>query len=106
MRDVGILTLLSVIATAAAPGPKPRESETFLTARTTDAFVRCFAETQDRGAAPWWFVPKREGGTFSNLGAASVSDPYFLVISDRGQSRAVKLEHAARLQTVGVKQCI
>jgi hypothetical protein len=108
MRDVGIVTLLSVAATAAAPvlpGPRPAP---LITTKSTAQFAGCFARTQERGAAAWWFVPNGSGGTFSNLGAAGVSNPYFVVISDRGQRREVRLENAVRgtAEFKGVNQCI
>ena len=108
MREVGVVILLSVAATAAAPAlPAPMHAP-IVTAKSAEQFAGCFARTQDARSAAWAFVPKRGGGTFSNLGAAGVSDPYFLVISDRGEQREVRLENAAAGTTAakGVSQCI
>jgi hypothetical protein len=96
MKDIGIVSLLSVIISAAAPSsptaPQYKAAKSFLTAKSTSEFASCFADTQDRDALPWWYVPKNNGGTFSNLGSRSVRSAYFVVVSDRGSSREVRLE--------------
>lgn len=96
MKDIGIITLLSVIISAAAPSsPGALESipaKSFATAKSTDQFASCFAGTQDRGALPWSYVRKEDGGTFSNLGSRTIQSAYFVVVSDRGSSREVRLE--------------
>ncbi|MEO8455029.1 MAG: hypothetical protein ABI454_07705 [Sphingomicrobium sp.] len=96
MKDVGIITLLSVIISAAAPS-SPNALETgpaksFATAKSIDQFASCFTDTQDRGALPWSYVRKEDGGTFSNLGSRTIKSAYFVVVSDRGPSREVRLE--------------
>src|SRR3954451_5026915 len=102
MKDIPIITLLSVIISAAAPS-SPAFSEynptkSFLTAKSTDQFASCFADTQDRGALPWWYAPKNNGGTFSNLGSRSVQSAYFVVVPDCGSSREVRLEGNGALE--------
>lgn len=111
MKDLGILTLISVAAMAAAPAPAPEKSgpTTFATAKSTEQFAACFERTQDRLSRPWWFVAKDNGGgTFSNLGAHSVSKPYFLLISDRGSRREIQLQNANLdgPEARGAAQCI
>jgi hypothetical protein len=108
MRDIGLVTLLSVAATAAAPVLAAVTSAPLMTAKSAEQFAGCFARTQDARLAAWAFVPKRNGGTFSNLGAAGVRKPYFVFISDRGEHREVRLENAAAGTTAakGVSQCI
>src|SRR3954470_3463353 len=108
MRSLSIATLLSVVASAAAPTPhaaSPRAAPV-VTAKSTRAFAECFARTQDRLSAPWWFVPKANGGTFSNLGAPAVTKPYFLAVTDRGERREISLRDAAPngAQAQGVSQ--
>jgi hypothetical protein len=70
--------------------------------------VSCFAKEQDRRSAPWWFVPKSGGGTFSNLGATPGGKAYFLVISDRGQRREITIDNAApdSAPLEGMIQCL
>lgn len=109
MREIGIVTLLSVAATAAAPALPAAVRAPLVTAKSAEQFADCFARAQDARSAAWAFVPKRGGGgTFSNLGAAGVSNPYFLVISDRGEQRELRLENAGAGTTAakGVSQCI
>lgn len=105
MRSFGIATFISVAATAAAPAP---QSPNFHTAKSSDAFIQCFARSQESRSAAWAFVPKADGGTFSNAGAASVTKPYFLVVTDRGPQREILLANATRGSTEeqGVNQCI
>ena len=96
MKDIGIITLLSVIISAAAPSStassdyKPARS--FVTAKSTDQFTSCFANTQDRDGLAWAYIRKDDGGTFSNLGPRSLSSAYFVVVSDHGARREVRLE--------------
>jgi len=108
MRSLGVITLLSVAATAAAPARLQPANVPLVTAKSASAFVDCFAASQDQRRAPWWFVPKGDGGTFSNLGSPSVRAPYFLVVSDRGGHRELTIKDAApggpAIQ--GVRQCM
>ena len=110
MRSLSIATLISVVASAAAPTPQPAASRPvpMVTAKSTRTFAECFASSQDRVSAPWWFVPKENGGTFSNLGAPAVTKPYFLAVNDRGQTREILLQDAApnSAEAQGVSQCI
>ena len=95
MKVVGIVTLLSVAAIAGAPSPKTNNPALVVTAKSTAQFADCFAKAQDKRLSAWWFVPKEHGGgTFSNLGAKSVRNPYFVVISDRGARREIELRYA------------
>ena len=107
MRSLGLMTMLSVAATAAAPNLPPRDPAHITTMRSVQAFADCFATSQDQRSAAWWFVPKESGGTFSNRGAAGVAKPYFLVISDRGARREIRLENVtgASPAAQGVSQC-
>ena len=109
MKDFGIVTLLSVVITAVAPrSDMPTPAPALTTAKSTQAFADCFARSQDQQEIAWAYVPKPHGGTFSNLGAASVARPYFLLISDRGARREIQLQNAAPggAQERGVRQCI
>jgi hypothetical protein len=109
MKDLGIFTLISVAAIAAAPASEKNSPTTFATIRSTEQFAACFERTQDRVEKPWSFVPKDSGGgTFSNLGARSVSKPYFLLINDRGSRREIELQNASLNgpEIKGVEQCI
>lgn len=116
MKDLGIVTLISVAAIAAAPASDANRptngaklaTSAFATTKSTEAFADCFARTQDRHSRPWWFVPKGNGGTFSNLGAKAVSKPYFLVINDSGSRRDIELQNANHNgpEARGVEQCI
>ena len=138
MKYVGIITVLSVIVSAAAPnaptyganstavqakaaaspsqpvGPAisalaDKPAKMFVTAKSTAQFDSCFANKEDAGALPWWFVPKRGGGTFSNLGSRTMKSAYFVVISDRGPRREARLEgNGAKEIAVNrtVSQCI
>ena len=93
MKDIGIVTLLSVIVSAAAPtSPDYKAAASVITAKSTDQFASCFAGTQDEGGLPWWYVPKRGGGTFSNLGSRTVQSAYFVTVSDRDSAREIRLE--------------
>jgi hypothetical protein len=105
MRSLGIVTLLSVAATAAAPNSA--QSHLF-TAKPSNEFIQCFARSQETHAAAWAFMPKEDGGTFSNLGAPSVTKPYFLVVTDRGHRREIVLANATQGSTEerGVGECI
>ena len=107
MRSLGMMTLLSVAATAAAPSAPTHQPAGLTTAKSVQAFADCFASSQDQRSAPWWFVPKEGGGTFSNHGAAGVAKPYFLVISERGPRREILLDNvtAASPAAQGVSQC-
>jgi len=113
MNQVGIVTLISVAALAAAPVADARaDAVTFETSKTVAEFGGCFVGAQDRAARPWAFVPKGDGGTFSNVGAHGARGLYYLAISDRGAVRQVRLEAASasspldRAIARAVDQCI
>ena len=110
MKDIGIVTLLSVIISAAAPSaPEYGPAKSFLTVKSTDQFASCFTNSQDSGGLPWWFVPKNNGGTFSNLGSRTTGSAYFVVVSDRGSSREVRLEGKGASESGvdrAVSQCV
>ena len=55
-------------------------------------FASCFAHSEDKRGAAWWFVPRQKGGTFSNLGNKSGAATYFVVINDRGTRREIALD--------------
>jgi hypothetical protein len=92
MREIGIVTLLSVAVTAAAPGPNAYRPSVYVTPKSTQDFASCFARIEDRRGAPWWFVPRDHGGTISNLGSKSGASTYFLVINDKGTKREIALD--------------
>lgn len=96
MKDIGIVTLLSVIISAAAPSspatPAHNSPKALTTAKSVDEFSSCFAGTQDREALPWSYVRKGDGATFSNLGPRTIASAYFVTVSNRGSSREVRLE--------------
>jgi hypothetical protein len=121
MKDIGIFTLLTVIVSAAAPASPQytraapftaqeySPAKLFVTAKSTDQFSSCFASAQDSGGLPWSFVPKDDGGTFSNLGSRSAKSAYFLVVSDRGSRRELRLEGSGASETGinrAVSQCV
>lgn len=107
MKSLGVVIMLSVAATALAPSVQSRPPVGTETAKTVQAFAECFTQAQDRQAAAWAFAPGPHGGTFSNLGAAGVGKPYFIVISDRGTRRKILLENvkAGSPAASGVSQC-
>jgi hypothetical protein len=92
MREIGIVTLLSVAVTAAAPGPQAYRPSVYVTPKSTQDFASCFARSEDKRGAAWWFVPRDRGGTFSNLGNKSGAATYFVVINDRGTRREIALD--------------
>lgn len=93
MKQIGIVTLVSVAASAAAPVTNaPSTAATFATAKTVEQFGGCFVGAQDRARRAWSFVPKGNGGTFSNYGARGAHGLYFLAISDVGDGRRIRLE--------------
>jgi hypothetical protein len=122
MKDIGIFTLLTVIVSAAAPAsPEYNRSapfaaqeyspaKSFVTAKSTERFANCFANSQDNAGLPWSFVPKESGGgTFSNLGARSGASAYFVVVSDRGSRREIRLEGTGGSEVAvnrAISQCV
>ena len=95
MKEIGLITLLGVAATAAAPNPQAYRAAVYSTPKSTDDFAGCFVRSQDRSGKAWAFVPREHGGLFSNAGAKAVANPYFLVIDDRGQHREIRIQQAS-----------
>jgi hypothetical protein len=96
MKQVGIVILISVAASAAAPVAHARAGTlSFETSKSVAQFGGCFVGMQDRAAHAWAFVPKGNGGTFSNVGAREAQGLYYLAISDRGSVRQLRLEAAS-----------
>lgn len=117
MEHIGIGILLSVMVSAAAPiavehsaakhVESPAPATSFTTAKSTEQFATCFGNTQDHVRQAWWFVPKEDGGTFSNLGAKTNAAAYYVVVSDQGARRQVRLEgDGANAVNRAVLQCI
>jgi hypothetical protein len=113
MKDIGIITLLSVIISAAAPSspgtPHHNSAKALTTAKSTDEFASCFTSLQDQGGLPWSYIRKADGGTFSNLGSRTVATAYFVVVSDRGSNREVRLEGNGSSEIAvnqAVNQCV
>src|SRR5438067_5260636 len=121
MKDIGIFTLLTVIVSAAAPASPQYNlaapfaaqeyspARLFVTAKSTDQFASCFAGREDSGGVPWSFVPKDDGGTFSNVGSRSGASAYFLVVSDHGSRRELRLEGRGGSEVAvskAVTQCV
>jgi hypothetical protein len=82
-----ILGLAAWGSAAAAPALAPSA-----TSKSVAGFGTCFVAAQERASLAWSFVPNAHGGTFSNLGAKGVTSAYFLVVSDRGARRELRLE--------------
>jgi len=108
VKEIGIVTLISVIAIAAAPAPRQAAAAPLQTLKSAPEFADCIARKQDRQKAAWWFVPSDHGAVFSNLGAATVRKAYFVVIKDRGERREVALRDVAAGDPISkaVSQCI
>jgi hypothetical protein len=92
MKEIGIVTLLSVAVTAAAPGPQAYRPAVYVTPKTTQDFATCFTRSQDERGAAWWFVPREHGGTISNHGNTAQAATYFIVIKDLGTRREIALD--------------
>ena len=110
MKQLGIVTLISVAASAAAPVTHARPgAATFATAKSVEQFGGCFVPAQDRARRAWSYVPRENGGTFSNLGARGARGLYFLAVSDRGATREIRLEaagHADPAVSQAIDQCV
>jgi len=94
MKHFGIVTLVSVIVSAAAPCSHAHAAETRATTKTVEQFAGCFVAAQDHFAMAWSYVPQTRGGTFSNVGATGARPAYFLAVLDRGSARQIRLESA------------
>jgi hypothetical protein len=108
MREIGIVTLLSVAVTAAAPGPQAYRPSIYVTPKSTQDFASCFARFEDQRGAAWWFVPRDHGGTISNLGSKTAAATYFIAIHDRGARReiALDLRNADAAPRKALNECI
>ena len=108
MKEIGIVTLLSVAVTAAAPGPNAYRPSVYVTPRSTQDFASCFTRSEERRGAAWWFVPRDHGGTLSNLGTKSSAATYFVVVNDRGARREISLDQHGPNSSVreALNQCI
>jgi hypothetical protein len=95
-RFLGLILAGVAASVVSAAAPVPGGTVERSTAKSADQFAACFVQTQDRATAPWWFVPKDNGGgTFSNLGAKGVTSPYFLDVRELGSRREIRLELAS-----------
>ena len=92
MKEVGIVTLLSVAITAAAPAPQAYRPSVYVTPKTTQDCATCFTRSQDEHGAAWWLAPREHGATISNLGAKSDAAVYFIVVHDLGARREIALD--------------
>jgi len=108
MRDFGIVALLSVVATAAAPTVPSSSVESYVTGKSTQQFADCYRRTQARDGESLWYVADRRQVALSNLGAPAVRQPYFIEIRDRGTLREILLRGAASggREAQGVSQCV
>ena len=105
MKQVRFVLFAATAASLSIPALSAVERTT---AKGAEPFAQCFAAAQDRAARPWSFIPREGGGgTFSNAGAAGVSQPYFVEVADRGTERAIRLTAGADRSVVrAVDHCI
>jgi len=99
---------LVALAASASSSAAPVGEATRTTTKGVEPFAQCFAAAQDRASRPWSFVPKESGGgTFSDLGARGVRQPYFLEVADGGAHTQVRLTAAADSAVMrAVNSCI
>jgi hypothetical protein len=83
MKEIGIVTLLSVIAIAAAPHARSEKLTVFVSQKSAREFGECFADAH--------------AGPYSDL-----------IINDRGSRREILLRNAAMEgpEARAVKQCL
>jgi hypothetical protein len=83
MKEIGIVTLLSVVAVAAAPSARGDKSTMFVTRKSAQAFESC-------------------------LTAARIGKPGDFALADRGSRREIQLSGAALdgSDAQAVKQCL
>jgi hypothetical protein len=108
-RAVCLILAGLAVSTAGDAVPAARGSLERTTTKPTQQFATCFVQAQERASAPWWFVPKENGGgTFSNLGAKGVANPYFVDVRDLGSRREIRLELASADASVlhAVDSCV
>ena len=84
--------LLSLMLVALPASAAAADAPLRTTTKGAEPFAQCFAAAQDHASRPWSFVPKASGGgTFSNLGARGVRQPYFLDVAHRGGRLEIRL---------------
>ncbi len=109
MKSFGIVTLMSVAASAAAPVSYSASTPaTYSTGKTVEQFAGCFMGVQDHARRAWAYVPRGDGGTFSNSGARGARGLYFLAVLDRGSTREIRLETPGSVDpsvTRAINQC-
>jgi hypothetical protein len=105
LMALGALCGLAV-SSAALGAPSAEAGLSRATTKAVEPFAQCFAASQERSAQPWWFVPKGHGGTFSNLGANGVAQPYFVDIADKGASREVRVTLASASADRSIVQAV
>lgn len=110
MKQIGIVTLITVAASAAAPVSNvPAATASFATGKSVEQFGSCFVDAQHRAGRPWSFVPKSDGGTFSNARGRNALGLYFLAVADRGPTRDIRLESASSVDPTvkrAIDQCV
>ena len=109
MRDFGIVALLSVIATAAAPTARPPKIENYVTSKSMSQFAGCYARSQGKRSSVRVYPDcDRGAAAFSNLAQAGDRQPYLILIRDRGAQRHVSLQGVVpgSIEARGVSQCI
>ena len=96
MREIGIVTLLSVAVTAAAPGPQAYRPSVYVTPKSTQDFASCFARVEDRrGARLVVRSAQITGEPSPTLAARMARATYFIAIDDRGGRREIALDQRA-----------
>lgn len=113
MKGVLSLVLLGSLAPAATASSVPFDIGPRTTPKGASEFVACFADTQQRAALPWSYIPRESGGgVLSNAGAIGVRTPYFLDVNDHGSTREIRLEQGSapsrfqRVVLTAVDRCI
>jgi|KBSMisStandDraft_5_1062788.scaffolds.fasta_scaffold2545325_1 hypothetical protein len=109
MKQVMRLGLLALVGCGVASSAGAEPETALSTTKGVEPFAQCFVAAQDRVGHAWAFVPKESGGgTFSNVGASGVRQPYFIDVADRGATREIRLAAAGRdrLLVLAVQRCI
>jgi hypothetical protein len=103
-------TFLIAVTLAAAPAvaatPAASGAHVAATGKSLDAFARCFVQTQERASRPWWFVPKADGGTFSNFGSKDAQGTYFARLQETERQVNVELDASAPLIGATIRAAI
>lgn len=92
MREIGIVTLLSVAATAAAP--TPRIAAPAAAPSATSRYAACLASRKTSTAARRRIVANERGGSIALPAGARVQHAYLVVVDDRGERSEMALERA------------